>query len=523
MNCRKPRVQEFAQLGFCRLVGIRASDDMAQLALPQQGLPPMAKHALAVLSPLVLALLWAASPTEGQVDPGPIAEVPDDPYIAVPESERRTSPARSVQFGPYVSVQVNVSAEGLNIVDDAANEPSIAIDPLNPQRMAIGWRQFDTIASNFRQAGFGFSVDGGATWTAGVIDPGLFRSDPVLDWNLDGTFFYNSLDGGFRCDVFRSDDAGATWDNGVSAFGGDKQWMAIDRTSGPGEGNLYAAWWPDGGCCSPDMFTRSRNDGASFETPVEIGDGLRRGTISVGPDGAVYVVGHRQDDIERIQVGKSTDAGSAATPSTFPTVVDVDLGGPIVRGAGPNPSGMLGQIWVVADPSDASRVYVLASIDPEGPDPLDVYLARSTDGGATWSPPVRINDDAGSAWQWFGMLSIAPNGRLDVFWNDTRDDPKGFDSVLYYASSEDHGVTWSTNQQLTPVFDPLVGFPNQNKIGDYNESISFDDSVHVAYAATFNGEQDVYYLQFSPIPPPIPLFADGFESGDTSAWSLLVP
>ncbi len=48
------------------------------------------------------------------------------------------------------SHQVNVNAQGLNILGDAANEPSIAVDPTAPNRIAIGWRQFDTIASNFR-------------------------------------------------------------------------------------------------------------------------------------------------------------------------------------------------------------------------------------------------------------------------------------------------------------------------------------------------------------------------------------
>ena len=50
------------------------------------------------------------------------------------------------------SSQVNVNAAGQNIPNDAANEPSLCIDPLNPRRMAVGWRQFTNISSNFRQA-----------------------------------------------------------------------------------------------------------------------------------------------------------------------------------------------------------------------------------------------------------------------------------------------------------------------------------------------------------------------------------
>src|SRR5204863_5030748 len=54
--------------------------------------------------------------------------------------------------GVFTSYQVNVDADGNNIVCDAANEPCITMDPNNLVRIAIGWRQFDAWQSNFRQA-----------------------------------------------------------------------------------------------------------------------------------------------------------------------------------------------------------------------------------------------------------------------------------------------------------------------------------------------------------------------------------
>jgi len=126
-----------------------------------------------------------------------------------------------------------------------------------------------------------------------------------------------------------------------------------------------------------------------------------------------------------------------------------------------------------------------------------VMFARSTDGGATWSDPVRVNDDPpdSNAWQWFATMAVAPNGRIDVIWNDTRNDPDGFESELYYSYSEDAGETWSENVPVSPSFDPHVGWPQQNKIGDYYDMVSDLLGVHIAYSATFNGEQDVYYLR----------------------------
>ena len=182
----------------------------------------MKAHSTVLASVWLLATILVVPATaQPPIDEGP-DEVPDDPFLAEPR-ERATSPGRLVKFGRHVSVQVNVDAEGNNILGDAANEPSIAIDPTDRARMAIGWRQFDTITSNFRQAGIGYTTDGGATWTfPGVIEPGIFRSDPVLDFDAAGNFYYNSLEGDLTTDVFRSSDAGATWDGGVYAFGGDK-------------------------------------------------------------------------------------------------------------------------------------------------------------------------------------------------------------------------------------------------------------------------------------------------------------
>ena len=94
------------------------------------------------------------------------------------------------QFGAFTSYQVNVNASGMNITGDAANEPSISVDPTNHNRMAIGWRQFNSVASNFRQAGWGYTSDGGTSWTfPGVLENNVFRSDPVLDSDDTGTFF----------------------------------------------------------------------------------------------------------------------------------------------------------------------------------------------------------------------------------------------------------------------------------------------------------------------------------------------
>ena len=415
------------------------------------------------------------------------------------------SPARVSTRGQYVSVQVNVDAQGNNVVGDAANEPSIAVDPTNPTRMAIGWRQFDRTDSNFRQSGMAYSQDAGQTWTfPGVLEPGEFSSDPVLEADADGRFYCYALQpdrgpGEWGCYMYRSDDGGLTWPQEVYAWGGDKAWITIDRTEGIGRGNIYSVWSVNAACCGPEIFTRSTDGGLTFSRPIEIENSPRFGTLTVGPDGTVYVAGGTSTSSGVFYVARSTNAQDRSATPVFDRVTTVYLGGGTAFSTGPNPAGLLGQVWIASDHSEGptrGNLYMLSSVNPPGSDPLDVMFIRSTDGGVTWSAPLRVNDDPTNlAWQWFGTMAVAPNGRIDVIWNDTRGDLSATFSELYYSYSLDTGVTWSENVPLSQPFNHFLGYPQQNKLGDYYDMVSDNFGADVAYAATFNDEQDVYYLR----------------------------
>src|SRR5262249_35829419 len=68
----------------------------------------------------------------------------------------------------------------------------------------------------------------------------------------------------------------------------------------------------------------------------------------------------------------------------------------------------------------------------------------------------------------------------------------------YYASSTDGGVTWSPNEQASPVWDCTLGYPTGRKIGDYYHMVSDETGADLAWAATFNGEEDVYFMRITP-------------------------
>src|SRR2546422_10857811 len=134
-----------------------------------------------------------------------------------PPRKIETSPRMISQFGLFTSYQVNVDQNGQNIIGDAANECSISVDPTDGNKMTIAWRQFNDVNSNFRQGGWGYTIDGGITWTfPGVLQDNVFRSDPVTQSDEIGNFFYLSLQSdqnlSFFCDaLLRSTNGGQTW------------------------------------------------------------------------------------------------------------------------------------------------------------------------------------------------------------------------------------------------------------------------------------------------------------------------
>jgi hypothetical protein len=110
-------------------------------------------------------LLLALSTVTGQLAPirkSPFTE-PQETYDMPPAPPRKieTSLRMISKFGVFTSYQVNVDAHGNNILGDAANEPAISVNPADGNKMVIGWRQFDSISSNFWQAGWDNTTDGG--------------------------------------------------------------------------------------------------------------------------------------------------------------------------------------------------------------------------------------------------------------------------------------------------------------------------------------------------------------------------
>jgi len=321
--------------------------------------------------------------------PKPLPKEPLEKYDNPPplSAAVATSPGLISQFGPYTSYQVNVDASGNNIVGDAANEPSICVDPTDRNRISIGWRQFDNVSSNFRQAGFAYTANGGRTWIfPGVLQRNVFRSDPVLNSDSIGRFFYLSLLQNLFDDLWRSLNRGQSWTNIAAADGGDKQWFTIDNTNSTGRGFQYQFWSTDGNNYGGRQFSRSINGGLTWMNPINIPNSPAWGTLDVDSNGNLFIGGVNLST-NQIWCIQSTNSKNGAVVPTFDQRIAVQLGGHIAFGEPINPDGLVGQVFLAVDRSGTitnNNVYMLASIQPTGfSTGSDVMFVRSTNGGQT--------------------------------------------------------------------------------------------------------------------------------------------
>ena len=163
--------------------------------------------------------------------------------------------------------------------------------------------------------------------------------------------------------------------------------------------------------------------------------------------------------------------------------------------------GEVGQEDVVMEEPLASvspdgRVLYLAWADGRNGD-LDVFFMRSADGGESWSEPLRVNDDpvGNKKTQKWPRMSVATNGRIDIAWYDYRHDAADTpeDDVEFFLGSSNDVYLASSD--------------------DGGES--FGENVRMT-ASSINRELGTYNVQyFVEVPPGLA----SREEGAYVAWS----
>jgi len=173
-------------------------------------------------------------------------------------------------------------------------------------------------------------------------------------------------------------------------------------------------------------------------------------------------------------VSKTTDKGKTWT-ATQVAPMSPATGG-VGRIAWSSEGGPNGTVHIVSQANNTVSPTNTSGISNES----DVTYKQSTDGGKTWSPPKVINDDDPAALygQYIPNISVAPNGRLDVAWWDTRSDPGTRSNDVYYSSSTDNGRTWSKNVRVT---DRSI----DRKLGVWGNNFDMSSPVGIASTNAF--------------------------------------
>ncbi|KAF5068583.1 BNR repeat-like domain protein [anaerobic digester metagenome] len=355
------------------------------------------------------------------------------------------------------------------------NEPSIYIDPKNPDRMMVGVN-IDT---------YYISDDGGYTWSEGRLFSSTLGvwGDPCIVIDTLGNYYFFHLSnppGPAWIDQIvcqKSTDYGATWNNGkgIGLDGSkaqDKEWAAVN----PLTNEICLTWtqFDEYGSLNPNdssiiRFSKSIDQGETWSNPVRLnrvagdcidGDNTVEGAVPVyGPEGEIYVAWAGPGGI---MFDRSTDGGN--------TWLDQDIfvsdqpGGwnysiPGIYRA----NGMPVTCCDISNGPDRGTIYINWSDQRNGFNDTDIWLAKSTDGGLSWSAPIRVNDDEPGKHQFFTWMTIdQSNGNLWFVFYDRRN-YQDENTDVFLAFSEDGGESFLNFRVSESPF-----IPNQNIFfGDY--------------------------------------------------------
>ncbi|HEV2288637.1 MAG TPA: sialidase family protein [Candidatus Acidoferrales bacterium] len=376
------------------------------------------------------------------------------------------------------------------------NEPSIAVNPRDPQQLVAAFQVPATIE---------YSLDAGQDWSrASGTAPENYRVSGDVSVAYDGKghafLCYIAFDklgsqdywarGATRNGIFvrRSLDGGKSWAKNPSTVIAhptkpgipfeDKPYIVADDTKGAYAGNLYVGWTQFTLTKSVILFARSTDDGQTWSAPIEISsqEGLPRddnGDVegfsgAVAPDGTLYAVWADGDDIA---FTFSKDGGKTFAPSAI-----------ILRNAPSyfkvhDVSRANGFPQLAVDPK-SGRLFVSWSDYRNGD--VDVFVSVSNDRGASWSSAVRVNSDplhdgSDHFFQWLAVDPITSDAY--VIFYDRRDDTENRKTAVVLARSADGGQTFQNYAWTDKLFEARDNF-----IGDYTGIAAFGGRVYGIWA-----------------------------------------
>lgn len=407
---------------------------------------------------------------------------------------------------------LSLFAQPQNImIGDSINpeEPSIFINPKNPALIMAG----ANISKMY------LSQDTGRTWTMTKLTSNYgVWGDPCISADTAGNFLFLHLANppqgqGHWIDriVFQKYEiASQSWTTD-SYMGNssdpdkaqDKEWIAVD----PNTNTMYVTWTEFdkyGSTNSLDssriLFSKSTDGGTSWSNPIKINqksgdcidsDSTVEGAVpAIGPNGEIYVAWAGP---EGLVFDRSLDSGATwlnhdIAIDPMPGGWDYDIPGisrcnglPITKcdvSGGPN----------------HGTIYVNWTDQRNGLSNVDVFIAKSTNGGNTWSNPIRVNDDTSQNVQFLTWMDIDQStGYLYFVFYDRRNHSGNLTDV-YLAISKDGGSSFENHKISNSPFMPS----HTIFFGDYNNINAQNGIIRPIWTRLHNGDLSVWTALINP-------------------------
>lgn len=434
------------------------------------------------------------------------------------EAEGETSGTPETVAG---TVDINISK-----IVNGDNECAIAKNPANPLQLVA---HCNSSASPWR------SIDGGQTWVVGG-SLGSYCCDPNLAWDSFGNLFATFIDSAADNIVTKVSVNGGVSFSPVASFFCN---FCVDQPSVVAhDGMIWIVW---------------NNDSVMVARGAAV--------TGLGAIGAFSAM-------QTAPTTSSCSFGDIATSPVFPHAV-VQVCGPS-GGQGPNASirinidsdgpgaGGFGASIVATTTNVGGFDFIPAqnhrSIDPEAGLAFDrnptsqhfgrlylvytdelvneshntnIMLRYSDDTGATWSAPIQVNTDATTRSQFLPKIASDPaTGEVAICWHDARN--SGTNTAMEEWCDSFTPVGFPTFRGNVRVSDGAsVSTDIQMDFGDYSGLTVIDGVAHPIWADSSNStgdnpdntsEFDTYTDKYF-----LSLFFDGFEAGNSSAWSAVAP
>jgi hypothetical protein len=437
------------------------------------------------------------------------------PGAALPLPKAAVAPAAPTAWTRVRGVQ-QISQDNTTPRDgsepDTQAEPYIAMDPNNPLHVVAVFQQGRFPDGGSVGPGYATTQDGGRTWVTdefpGVTtDRGGFwdrASDPWVAFGPDGTvyavliaFQEVACDSGIT--VSRSDDGGITWNAPVEAqhdtscaVFNDKESITVDTDpNSPHKGRVYITW-DRLSVGQPIQLKYSDDRGQTWSSLKSVSGSVSGvgANVLAQPNGSVSVV--YIDLSNGFEVAQTSTNGG----DTWGPIVDIGLD----EASSPFDQRVNCDLPTFAVDPVTSFMYVGWCDTRFRSDGLnDILVWKSTNGGSTWTGPVKVNADSSGSGLGHLNVGLAANNHVVHAFYLVRKNNGGVWSnfvVQRYSHSEDDGVTYTSEIPVGPKTDLTFAAEAGGKfLGDYIGIAASATMAHPVWCRASQPAQQQTYHQ----------------------------